>query len=435
MRNNKKILVTLALVISIMLPSFALAETNAGIKPGSIFYFFDITLEKVGMFFIFNSEKKAEKALEYADERLAEAKEVANENKPDEVAKAMADYEKNILFATEKSKDLDDKEKSEKLLNTISENTARHQEILEGVLEKVPDEARGAILKAIEASKRGQEEALKRITELKGEIDQLKQEVAELKAKEEVQNREIEELKKKADPVISTQKSSVTPSDTNNNQSKSQIQNSQPTIVETWEQIEARDFEYANARNWTSLTSTNSLGEKRYYRKEDTQWIQKNSEAEAIQPYVDFTRPAEAPSTKQLRRLMAMCSLSDDLVTICNTPAFIDGYFTNMTFRTLVDDLLIKAEQKLAEQKAQNELAQQRYLLYLQTINQPAISPTTRYETYSLPVYSGGLKLESPKLNTPIKWNIQWTGGGGGFIESSSGTTYFQCITGRCFSL
>ena len=37
----------------------------------------------------------------------------------------------------------------------------------------------------------------------------------------------------------------------------------QPT--ETWEQIEIRDFAYASANGWTSLVSTNSLGEKRYY--------------------------------------------------------------------------------------------------------------------------------------------------------------------------
>jgi len=164
--------------------------------------------------------------------------------------------------------------------------------------------------------------------------------------------------------------------------------------------------------------------------------IEEESEAEAKQPYVDFTRPAEAPSSTQLRRLMAMCNLSDELATTCSNQTFISSYFTNITFRTVIDKLLITAEQKLADQKVQNELAQQRYLLYVQTINQPAIPPTTRYETYSLPLYSGGLKLESPQISAPIRWEIQWTGDGGGSITNTSGNiTQFQCITGKCFSI
>lgn len=155
----------------------------------------------------------------------------------------------------------------------------------------------------------------------------------------------------------------------------------------------------------------------------------------------DFTRPIEAPSPTNLRRLVAMCSLSEDLTNLCTADDFVTGYFTNIPFRTLMDILMKKAEQKLAEQKTQNELAQQRYLLYLQTINQPAIPPTSRHEVYSLPVYSGGLKqLETPRLNSPIRWTIQWTGDGGGFITTNGSTdpintTHFQCITGKCFSL
>ena len=48
-------------------------------------------------------------------------------------------------------------------------------------MSKVPEEAKEAITKAVEASRRGQEEAIKKITELKQEVAGLKQEVAELK--------------------------------------------------------------------------------------------------------------------------------------------------------------------------------------------------------------------------------------------------------------
>lgn len=71
MRYKVALIIILAVVLISPVP--ASATTNAGVKPGSFFYFFDTTFEKVGLFFTFNSEKKARKALEYADERLAEA--------------------------------------------------------------------------------------------------------------------------------------------------------------------------------------------------------------------------------------------------------------------------------------------------------------------------------------------------------------------------
>jgi hypothetical protein len=158
-----------------------------------------------------------------------------------------------------------------------------------------------------------------------------------------------------------------------------------------------------------------------------------------ITPNIDFTRPAEAPSIDQLKKLVAMCNLSEDLTKICNSETFITGYFTNITFRFLVDDLAKDSEEKLAKQQAESELARQRYLLYLQTISQPIIiNNYNHYETYSLPVYSGGLKIESPQLNSPLGWSVQWVGGGGGIITNSSGkTTNFQCdkLLGKCFSL
>lgn len=181
------------------------AATNAGAKPGSFFYFFDTASEKINLFFTFNPEKKAQKALEYADERLAEAEESANENNSSAVEKAMTGYKKEISRATEKSKGLKDEERAKALLNIVSENTAKHQEVLASVLEKVPEEARQAILNAIEVSKKGQEEAIKQIAELKSEIERLKNEVESLKKEsknpqaDEVEKlkKEVEELKKK----------------------------------------------------------------------------------------------------------------------------------------------------------------------------------------------------------------------------------------------
>lgn len=213
-------LITLILISTAVLvsPAFASAATNAGVKPGSFWYRFDIAFEKINLFFTFNPEGKARKALQYADERLAEAEAVAeSNNNTDAVKTAISNYESNIAFAAEKSKDVSEKEKAEALLTTISDSTSKHQEILADVLAKVPDEAKEAITKAIEASRKGQEEAMKQIAELKGEVEQLKKEVEELKKKDEEKQaaeierlkKEVEELKKK--PAPATQPPAQTP--------------------------------------------------------------------------------------------------------------------------------------------------------------------------------------------------------------------------------
>lgn len=205
----KKYLILLVVLFTLFtggITAQASTDTDPGIKPGSFLYIFDITLEKVDLFFTFDSEDKARKALRYADERLAEAKESANENKPKAVEKAMEGYKKEISLATEKSKEIKDEKKSEELLKTVSENTAKDQEVLKGILEKVSGEAKEAILKAIDISKRGQEEAIKQVGELQKEVVGLKQKVAKLEAKNKNnENNKTEELKikeKKQDQEI-----------------------------------------------------------------------------------------------------------------------------------------------------------------------------------------------------------------------------------------
>lgn len=188
---NKLAIVSI-LVILAGAPAFVSAAPGAGIKPGSFFYFFDTTFEKVGLFFTFNPQKKAEKALEYADERLAEIEDVAEEKDSDAIKTAITNYESNVALATEKSKEVKNKSQAENLLNLISDNASKNQEVLTAVLAKVPEEAKEAITRAIEASKRGQEEAIKQITELKKEIAGLKEEIENLEKKLESKENELE---------------------------------------------------------------------------------------------------------------------------------------------------------------------------------------------------------------------------------------------------
>lgn len=184
----KKILISsfFILTLAFVVPVPALAQTSAGSTPSSFFYFFDTTFENISLFFTFDSEKKAEKALNYAEERLAEIREISSDNNPERIGKAMANYEDKISLATERAGNIEE-EKASVLLNTISEKTEAHQKTLSDILNEVPENAKEAITKAIEVSKRGQEEANRRNEELKGEVERLRAEIAELKAENENQ--------------------------------------------------------------------------------------------------------------------------------------------------------------------------------------------------------------------------------------------------------
>lgn len=284
----------LALVLAVMLisPISASAATSAGVKPGSFWYGFDIAFEKINLFFTFNPEKKVQKALEYADERLAEAEAVAENDNTDAVKTAITNYENNIAFAAEKSKDVSEKEKAEALLTLIADNTSKHQEILAEVLNKVPDEAKETITKAIEASRKGQEEAMKQVAELKGEVEQLKKEVAELKQSDDKnQATEIERLRKENDELKKQQSEQKTvPKSAESNQ-KSQTQTVVPTPAKP------------------PIVSTPKIS-------------------------------IPLPILSQITRLSQMCNASVDLQSVCAKAEFMPDYYTNLTFRAGVDKLV-----------------------------------------------------------------------------------------------
>ena len=194
MKKHLTFAVFLVLAVALVLPVSVSAKTKAGTKPGSFFYFFDKAFERADLFFTFNSEKKAEKALEHADERLAEAEESANENDQKAVETAMKDYQENISLAETEAKAIKDETKTKNLLSIIASSTSSHQEVLEKVLEKVPEEAKKAIQKAIEVSKKGKEEAMREVPEFNGDVEKLKNEAVELK--KESSNRQVNKAKK-----------------------------------------------------------------------------------------------------------------------------------------------------------------------------------------------------------------------------------------------
>lgn len=153
-----------------------LAEENLpdpGILPDSNFYFLKSWKESIQTFFTFGAENKAKQFLHLSEVRLAEYQKMVEKGKIKIAEKIIQKYEKQLNLALKKTDEAENKGKdAEKLKEEISEKILKHQEVLERVLEKVPEQARSGIENAIEMSQKGFENAIQVVTgEKKWELE------------------------------------------------------------------------------------------------------------------------------------------------------------------------------------------------------------------------------------------------------------------------
>lgn len=165
----------LAVILSLFLVTGVLAQDaitlpSAGMTPDSPFYFLDIWGEKIGLFFAFSHEGKIGKALTYSEEKLAEASVLADKGKPEKLPKATGLYEGYIAIANGQTEELEKEGKSTEDVSTkVAEATSKHLTVLEGVLDKVPEQAKDAIEKAMTVSMNGYNRALAALAKEKPE--------------------------------------------------------------------------------------------------------------------------------------------------------------------------------------------------------------------------------------------------------------------------
>lgn len=99
---------------------------DPGLTPDSPFYFFDTLGEKVEMLFTFGPKNKAEKAIQYAEEKLAEVKAIRKESKKKALEKAKQKYKKWRSLAEQKIEEAKQKGKNvEALQRKIEEIVMR----------------------------------------------------------------------------------------------------------------------------------------------------------------------------------------------------------------------------------------------------------------------------------------------------------------------
>lgn len=134
-----------------------------GVVPTSAFYQLDLLAEHIQVALTKNTEAKTNLHLKFAEERLAETKVMLERNKDELAQKGLDAYESEVGIAQELAKD------DEALQQHIIEVTSKHIEVLQRILEQVPEQAKPAIEHALNVSVIGHENAVQRLEEIQAE--------------------------------------------------------------------------------------------------------------------------------------------------------------------------------------------------------------------------------------------------------------------------
>ncbi len=165
MKKFRMLALTLVLIASLVLGGAAYAQEDElpdpGLTPDSPFYFLDGWGKKIGLMFAFSAEAKAEKALRYAEERLAEANRMAEQNQMIETTRATGDYEQFMAMVNQRLQEVQRPEASANVSEKVATATGRYLRVLDRVRDRVPDEAKEAVTRARERSLEEQRQALR----------------------------------------------------------------------------------------------------------------------------------------------------------------------------------------------------------------------------------------------------------------------------------
>ena len=186
---NKKIVGIVMLAIFIFAGGAVFAQTDGFEDPGMLpdhpLYFMKRGVESVGTFFRFSDEAKADRYLGLAEKRISEANALTEKGNSELVERTLERYQEQMNKGIERAERAKERGRDmDEVLERVSEATVKHQEVLTGVYEKVPEEDREGIQRAMEASEEGGRRALNSVSEEKREearerVNQKRREVEE----------------------------------------------------------------------------------------------------------------------------------------------------------------------------------------------------------------------------------------------------------------
>jgi hypothetical protein len=165
MKNIAATIIVLSLLFAGVVSAQEDGDVDPGLTPDNAFYFLDTIGEKISMFFTFKAERKAEKALRFAEEKFAEAKAMAERNSAKALEKADERYQFFLELANSRVEEAKNEGKDvEAIAARITENALRHRERFLEVLDNAPEEAREGLERALETSQRGFDNAVQAVT-------------------------------------------------------------------------------------------------------------------------------------------------------------------------------------------------------------------------------------------------------------------------------
>lgn len=110
---------------------------DAGKVPGDLLYGLDRAQESLSLAFSFSDRAKAEKRLDFAEERLAESVHLIENNRSDEAERTVRDYVELTREANKTATELNNSE----LQESINERLESRNELFQELQAKLPEEA------------------------------------------------------------------------------------------------------------------------------------------------------------------------------------------------------------------------------------------------------------------------------------------------------
>lgn len=197
-------LALMALVLSIPV-SFAqetTEEETGGVAPDSVLYGLDKALDSISLALTFNKEKKAEKGLIVARERLLEVQKMIEENKLEHAEKAENEHRKAVEKSEKALEDLESNGDAEKSKEAI-EKVARVQKKIESHAEKV------ALVKDRILERQRERMSPEQIAKLEEVFTRIKAKAQEMESKVEAKKENLKTkyktLSKKTDAEVETE--------------------------------------------------------------------------------------------------------------------------------------------------------------------------------------------------------------------------------------
>lgn len=157
------------LTLLLLFGSAGQAQSNGlpapGMLPDHPLYFLKHFSEGIGTLFTRGALENGERSLDLAEKRLAEASALAAKAEPALAERTVVRYQEQIERALARGEEANaDGVDADRFSARASVATLKHQAVLADVYERVPETARPAIERAMQAGMRGHEEAMSAIS-------------------------------------------------------------------------------------------------------------------------------------------------------------------------------------------------------------------------------------------------------------------------------